>query len=214
MTHATRVAAVAVLVALVAGTPVQAQTPEIDALRERAEQGDANAQSRLGVMYHFGEGVPQDDAEAARALRERAEQGDANAQYRLGDIYNEGRIPQDEAETEAVRWYRLAAEQGHADAQFELGSLYRIGEGVPQDYVQAYIWLDLAASRMIDEIQGATGRVGDPHDPRPLDERIRGLRAGLRLTNTFLRLVEDELTPDDISEAQHLIREWGEAHPR
>ena len=42
MTHATRfVPAVAVLVALV-GAPVQAQTPEIDALRERAEQGDGN----------------------------------------------------------------------------------------------------------------------------------------------------------------------------
>ena len=35
MTHATRfVSAVAVLVALAVGAPVQAQTPEIDALRE------------------------------------------------------------------------------------------------------------------------------------------------------------------------------------
>ena len=35
MTHATRfVPAVAVLVALAVGAPVQAQTPEIDALRE------------------------------------------------------------------------------------------------------------------------------------------------------------------------------------
>ena len=34
MTHAVRLAAVAVLVALAVGAPVQAQTPEIDALRE------------------------------------------------------------------------------------------------------------------------------------------------------------------------------------
>jgi hypothetical protein len=34
MTHATRFAAVAVLVALAPGAPVQAQTSEIDALRE------------------------------------------------------------------------------------------------------------------------------------------------------------------------------------
>ncbi len=41
MTHAVRiVAVVAVLVALGVGAPVQAQTPEIDALRGRAEQGD------------------------------------------------------------------------------------------------------------------------------------------------------------------------------
>ena len=40
MTHATRFVAVVVLAALVLCVPVQAQTPEIDALRARAEQGD------------------------------------------------------------------------------------------------------------------------------------------------------------------------------
>ena len=53
---------VAVLVALAVGA--QAQTPEIDALRARAEQEDAEAQFNLGVMYATGGGVPQDDAAA------------------------------------------------------------------------------------------------------------------------------------------------------
>ena len=45
MTHIVRVVvAVAVLMALVGCVPVQAQTPEIDALRARAEQGDAVAE--------------------------------------------------------------------------------------------------------------------------------------------------------------------------
>ena len=47
------VAAVAVLVALAAGA--QAQTPEIEALRARAEQGDAEAQFNLGFMYATGQ---------------------------------------------------------------------------------------------------------------------------------------------------------------
>ena len=72
-----RVAAVTVLVALVVGA--QAQTPEIDALRARAEQGDAEAQFNLGVMYSNGEGVPQDDAEAVRWYRLAAAQGYARA---------------------------------------------------------------------------------------------------------------------------------------
>ena len=54
------VVAVASLVALSA--PVQAQTPEIDALRARAEQGDADAQNDLGFRYANGDGAPQDDA--------------------------------------------------------------------------------------------------------------------------------------------------------
>ena len=65
MTRTVRfVARVAVLVALVAGTPVQTQTPEIDALRERAEQGDAEAQYDLGRPHRchrddLGEGPPR-----------------------------------------------------------------------------------------------------------------------------------------------------------
>jgi hypothetical protein len=57
MTHAVRfVAVVAVLTALAVGAPVQVQTPEIDALRVRAEAGDAEAQFSLGFMYPNGVG--------------------------------------------------------------------------------------------------------------------------------------------------------------
>ena len=48
------VAAVAVLVALAVGAPVQAQTPEIDALRARAEAGDAEAQDDCTSSNQFG----------------------------------------------------------------------------------------------------------------------------------------------------------------
>jgi hypothetical protein len=43
MTHATRFVAAVVLVALALCVPVQAQKPEIDALRVRAEAGGAEA---------------------------------------------------------------------------------------------------------------------------------------------------------------------------
>jgi TPR repeat protein len=83
MTHATRFAALAILAALVLCAPVQAQTPEIDALRARAEQGDASAQHNLGVMYDNGQGVPEDDAEAVRWYRLAADRGLAGAQCGL-----------------------------------------------------------------------------------------------------------------------------------
>ena len=76
------------LVALAVGA--QAQTPEIDALRARAEQGDAEAQNNLGLRYANGEGVPQDDAEAVRCWRLAAEQGNASAQSNLGLMYATG----------------------------------------------------------------------------------------------------------------------------
>ena len=36
---------------------------------EKAEQGDADAQFGLGIMYYAGRGVPKDDGESARWIR-------------------------------------------------------------------------------------------------------------------------------------------------
>ena len=52
---------------LLAVTPASAQ--DYEATRLAAEQGDADAQFNLGVMYGNGRGVPQDDAEADRWFR-------------------------------------------------------------------------------------------------------------------------------------------------
>lgn len=60
------------------------------ALRSSAEQGDAEAQFDLGLMYALGDGVAQDDAEAVRWYRLAAEQGHAPAQYSLGAMYAMG----------------------------------------------------------------------------------------------------------------------------
>lgn len=48
----------------------------------------------------------------------------------------------------ALDGLRASAEQGDADAQRHLGLLYGNGEGVPQNYVQAYKWLSLSAARL------------------------------------------------------------------
>ena len=66
---------------------------------------------------------------------------------RLADMYVAGEgVAEDGAE--AVKWHRRGAEQGHAEAQFNLGIMYTSGEGVPQHFLQAYVWANLAASRM------------------------------------------------------------------
>ena len=67
--------------------------------RLAAEQGDASAQTNLGLMYEQGDGVPQDDAEAAKWYRLAAEKGEARAQNNLAGMYYDGvGVPQDYAE--------------------------------------------------------------------------------------------------------------------
>jgi len=85
-----------------------------------AEQGDAQAQYRLGWMYFDGYfGAPRDRKQTAHWWRESAEQGHADAQYWLG---LRGRHLGPKASEQAEHWLRKAAEQGHAKAQYELGS--------------------------------------------------------------------------------------------
>ena len=83
--------------------------------RAAAEQGDAQAQNNLGVMYEQGNGVAQDHAEAARLFRLAAEQGNAQAQLSLGIMYGNGKgVPQDYVLEHM--WANIAAANGHEKA--------------------------------------------------------------------------------------------------
>ncbi len=81
-----------------------------------------------------------------------------------------------------MKWYMKAAEQGDADAQYKLGFMYKEGQGVSQDVVQAYMWLNLAA------------------------------KTGLEDAKYDRAVVGGKLTKDRIAEAEGLAREWLEKH--
>ena len=122
---------------------VSSATPDFAQTKARAVQGIASAQYNLGIMYDLGDGIPKDQAEAAKWYRKAAEQGYAEAQYNLGVKYRRGEgVPQDYAE--AAKWYREAAEQGNTGAQCNLGVLYSKGNGVSQDFTEAYVWSTIA----------------------------------------------------------------------
>ncbi len=79
---------------------------------------------------------------------------------------------------------RTCAEQGNARARELLGIRYAAGTGLPVDNVLAYMWLNLAAAQ--------------------------GQSAGAPV---FRDLTAEQMTREQIAEAQRLSREWLEAHP-
>ncbi len=88
--------------------------------RPLAEQGDADAQHNLGVMYNTGRGVPQDYAKAVKWFRKAAEQGDGGGQYNLGNMYSDGNgVAKDFVL--AHMWYNLAAVQGNFGSGWQRG---------------------------------------------------------------------------------------------
>jgi TPR repeat protein len=129
---------------------------EANEVRSRAERGDAKAQDRLGSIFYYGKGVPQDYAEAIRWYRKAAEQGNAMAQNALASMYDRGTgLPQDYVE--AVRWSRKAADKGDAKGQYSLAYMYHEGRGVPQDYTEAARWARKAADKGLADAQYSLG---------------------------------------------------------
>ena len=182
------------------------------ALRERAEQGDADAQYELGITF-----LGKDNTEAVRWFRKAADQGNASAQFNLGSMARRGEgVSQDY--TEAIRWFRKAADQGNASAQFNVGSMARRGEGVSQDYTEAIRWYRKAADQGNARAQFNLGSMYDKGEGVPQDyvlahkwKNLAAARATGKNTEEFAKArdaVAAKMTADQIAEAHRLAREW------
>jgi len=131
--------------AALASRVADAKTPA--ELRQLAEQGDKDAQWALGVRYHNGDGVPQNDAQAAQWFLRAAEQGHVVAQATLGAYYWAGRgVPQDLSK---AYFWSVLARAGNDEA-----SKYRVAvltsrmtrEQVTAAQQQAEAWIQQHAS--------------------------------------------------------------------
>ncbi|QCE34635.1 sel1 repeat family protein [Acetobacteraceae bacterium] len=116
---------------------MQEPLPDIPALKQKAEAGDAKAQFDLGLLYVEGIGMSHNEAKAVEWWRKAADQGDRDAQYSLGILYYSGRgVKQDY--TEAAKWFEKASQQGFKEAQHMLGVMYLMGRGgLPKNHEKA-----------------------------------------------------------------------------
>ncbi len=122
-------------------------------LKPLAEEGNARAQFRIGMMYSLGRGAPKNPSQAEDwirkalpAIQKAAAAGEPWAQADLGSLYEDGLVVT-KSEAEAARWYQRAAEQGYAGAQTNLGVMYANGTGVRRDRQEAVKWLRKAAAQ-------------------------------------------------------------------
>ena len=183
---------IGITVLAMVATPASASAErDLATLRVQAEGGEAEAQTELGARYFRGDGVPQDDAEAARWLLLAAEQGDPDAQNKLGFLRSQGRgVSKDEAK--AALWYRRAAELGDAKGQFNFGLACEEGRGVPEDAKQATEWWRRAATQ---------GHAGAQLKLALAYSNGRGVRRDPARAFFFAEVVASRL-PDDVPASQ------------
>jgi len=115
---------------------VSAQTAEFDALRHKAEAGDAKAQFDLADAYSEGKGVTKDSAKGMEWLKKSALQGYAGAQVVLGYFYQKG-INTEKDPSEASKWYRKAAKQSDKDLKHAQTAQNHLSEMLAEGSISA-----------------------------------------------------------------------------
>ncbi len=83
----------------------------------------------------------------------------------------------------AIKWYKLSAERSHKDAQNNLGAMYSKGEGTDRDFIEALKWF------IISEKNGSEGG------------------------RKNIEIVEKRMTPEQVTQARKIAREWLKQHP-
>ena len=143
--------------------------------------------SGIGRNWRFMNGNTPMDPIIYELVEKAAKEGSAVAQFSLGVMnYPIGDPSFDENKgnlNEALIWYRRGADQGDTDLQVVLGLAYAEGLGLPQDFVEAHKWYNLAASRV----------------------KYADMRADLMKRRDDLAA---KMTAAQIAEAQKLAREW------
>ena len=139
---------------------------KVKLFREAADQGDAEAQAKLGYAYYHGSGVVKDEIEAYAylnlvrmtdenvsrnlAILEKDMSPDqiAAGQKRTKELQKEiaAKLAAKYAEFEAFEGCKAKAEKGDRVAQFSLGVCYYDGTGVVKDPVEAYAYWNLAGT--------------------------------------------------------------------
>lgn len=142
-----------------------------------------------------------------------AEQGDAKSQSNLGEMYLYGRgTTKDYQET--VKWFNLAAEQEYAEAQHKIGGMYLTGRGTTQDDKEAVKWFNLAAEQEHASAQYKLGEMYFTGQGAAQDYLQAHMWFNLAYANgrnagrTYRKLIEEQITADQIEEAWKLVREW------
>jgi len=117
-----------------------------------AEQGNPEAQYKVGEMYEMGNGVTKDLGVAQSWYEKSAAQGHKKSSYKLLylEIQTNGLNDFTKSQLGILRQESVA---GNADAQYFLGKMYASGVGVPKSLNNALTWLNKATFNGIPEAE-------------------------------------------------------------
>ncbi|MFC1833195.1 tetratricopeptide repeat protein [Thermodesulfobacteriota bacterium] len=142
------------------------EATELKKLRRRAEEGDAEAQFRLGLKYEYGLDVVKDPEQALKWYQKSAENGSKVAQQAIarltvkdsgqqsGTEHVEDEKSETRAEQSETTELKRLAQEGDPQAQYRLAKTYVDQPGRPTDFFMASEWLIRAADNVHPRAMG------------------------------------------------------------
>lgn len=115
--------------------PAPSLPDDLDALKARAQSGDADAAYKLGVLYQQS----QDEPDATNWFQIAAQLGNRDAENVWG-----ASLAARQDYTNAAEWLQRAVDQGDPNAEINLATLYTYGFGVKQNAAAAAALLEKA----------------------------------------------------------------------
>lgn len=115
-------------------------------LTSLADKNNVQAQFYLGVMYHFGQGVPRDIEKAIKFYELAASQDNCVALHNLSHIYSLG-IGVQKDELKAFEYIKRAANLGSCEHQYLMSKLYKTGSWVAKNKMLELYWLYQAVQK-------------------------------------------------------------------
>jgi TPR repeat protein len=152
-------------------------------IAKAADGGHKGAQVMLGNLY-IGEHPAADGANLAlaKASADSAAGSSGDSGAILAEPASKSRAASQPDPGAAVKWYKKAAKNGSPAGQAALGEAYRLGLGVQQNDVSAYMWYTLAAEQ------------------------------GSHAAADARELVAERMEPNQIAKAEEKARDWKDSH--
>jgi len=166
----------------------------LEALKQHAEQGDAEAIYQLGRVYALGKGE-EVDYDNAMTLYHRANAlGYPLAANNIGALYDDMGEPE-----KSVEWFEQGIRQGDKRATISLGRFYLLGIGVEQDTFKGMQMLEkydnhgLASYLLAQVYDGVIGYEVPINYPKALEYYLLAEKNKQDLTNEDLMTLYNNL---------------------
>ena len=180
--------------------------------KKAADQGEPEAQCRLGMMQAAGQGMTADPAAGWKLILKAARTGNAMALNEAGVCLQQGRGVEKDG-IAAIGYFHAAADLGNAAAAVNLGLCYERGQGVPPNFDKAGAAYARGAKAGNGTAQFFLGRLfedgrGTAKNPvAAYVNYVRAAAAGIAEAAARRDAVKATLTPAQAKEAAAMLLE-------